>query len=103
EERYRDAVWPRGRTRRSRHDAAGMKKRALYRRERKRLHGETVFLPVRYGDDFIILGGAPQGPGQHEQARVAAEQEKTALATYLKDTLGLELSEAKTLVTPVTK
>jgi RNA-directed DNA polymerase len=32
-----------------------------------------------------------------------ALQEKAALATYLKERLGLELSEKKTLVTPVTK
>jgi hypothetical protein len=35
--------------------------------------------------------------------REAAIEEKTKLATALKEQLGLELSEAKTLVTPVTE
>ena len=37
-----------------------------------------------------------------QRALVVAEQEKTALAAFLKEQLGLELSEPKTLVTPVT-
>lgn len=41
------------------------------------------------------------GQAQAEAERVALE-EKTALAAFLKDELGLELAEAKTLVTPVT-
>jgi RNA-directed DNA polymerase len=35
--------------------------------------------------------------------REAAIEEKTKLASALKEQLGLELSEAKTLVTPVTE
>jgi len=48
-------------------------------------------------------GSAPPGPEQSRRAEEAANQEKVALATALRDTLHLELSETKTLVTPVTK
>jgi hypothetical protein len=58
---------------------------------------------IRYADDFIILVGAPTGPEQFEQAREAALKEKEAVAALLKRELGLELSEPKTLVTPVTE
>ena len=50
---------------------------------------------------LIILVGAPPGLGQDAQARSLALQEKAALAAALKEELGLELSEAKTLVTSV--
>ena len=42
-------------------------------------------------------------PSQYERARQDAEKEKAAVAALLKEQLGLELSETKTLVTPVTK
>jgi RNA-directed DNA polymerase len=58
---------------------------------------------VRYADDFIILVGVPHGPGYTDRAREAAVGEKAALASVLKETLNLELSEQKTLVTPVTQ
>jgi hypothetical protein len=62
-----------------------------------------VFYPTRYADDFIILVSAPPGPCQLERAQAAALAEKAALATVLKERLRLELSETKTLVTPVTE
>ena len=62
-----------------------------------------VLVSVRYADDFIILVAAPPGPDQFERARDIAIKEKTELASMLKSTLGLELSEEKTLVTPVTE
>jgi hypothetical protein len=51
--------------------------------------GRTVFFPIRYADDFVILVS-----GTRDQA----EQEKTALASYLHETMGLDLSIEKTRV-----
>src|SRR5215471_12730138 len=45
--------------------------------------GRCVFLPVRYADDFILLVS-----GTKEEALA----EKSALAKYLRETTGLELS-----------
>lgn len=101
EERYERHVWPR-RTPTNRRNAATTGKRAQYARETDRRRGEPIIYPVRYADDFILLVGAPPGPNQDERAREIALQEKAALATYLREELGLELSEKKTLVTPVT-
>jgi len=69
------------------------------------LHSRRVPIayPIRYADDFIILVGAPTGPDQFERARDAAMKEKEEVAALLKRELGLDLSEAKTLVTPVTE
>jgi RNA-directed DNA polymerase len=102
EERYERHVWPRlmGPTTES---LATIRKRASHARERSRKRGETVFYPVRYADDFIILVGAAPGPEQQERARAEAHQERAALALFLKQQVGLDLSEAKTLVTPVTR
>jgi len=52
---------------------------------------------------LLILVGASPGPQQDERARAAALREKEALAMDLKERMGLELSETKTLVTPVTR
>jgi RNA-directed DNA polymerase len=51
---------------------------------------------------LIILVGAPAGPEQWQRAEQAAMQEKSSLASFLREELHLELSDAKTLVTPVT-
>ena len=51
---------------------------------------------------LVILVGVPDGADQLERAEQAAEQEKRAVAELLRTELKLELSEAKTLVTPVT-
>jgi hypothetical protein len=59
--------------------------------------------PIRYADDFLLLVGVAPGPEQSERARQEAEKEKAAVAALLKQQMGLELSESKTLVTPVTK
>ncbi len=45
----------------------------------------------------------PPGPEQLERAAAAAHAEKAALAAFLKKELGVQLSETKTLVTPVTE
>jgi group II intron reverse transcriptase/maturase len=102
EERYERHVWPR-RTPTLLTDAKAIGERAMARRDYDRLHGLTLFFPIRYADDFIILVSAPPEPEQDERAKEAALQEKAALAKFLKESLNLELSEAKTLVTPVTE
>jgi len=51
---------------------------------------------------FIVLVSVPPGPDQMERAQAVALDEKAALAAMLKERLALELSETKTLVTPVT-
>jgi RNA-directed DNA polymerase len=63
-------------------------------RNNDRRKGRLVLYPVRYADDFVILVA-----GTEEDARI----EKQALARYLKQTMNLELSEDKTLVSPVAK
>ena len=71
-------------------------RRAYQNRANDKRRGLPVFMPIRYADDFIILVASPDG------SRAVADQEKAALARELEQTLGLTLSEEKTLVTPVT-
>ena len=52
---------------------------------------------------LLLLIGAPPGPQQNERARQDAEREKAVVAALLKEKLGLELAESKTLVTKVTE
>jgi len=108
DERYERWVWPR----RSMRSTQGTKPvgapsilRAANnaRKTDLQLRNTPVLVSVRYADDFIILVGAPPGPEQFERARDVAIKEKAELASMLKSTLGLELSETKTLVTPVTE
>jgi RNA-directed DNA polymerase len=58
-----------------------------------RKSGRCVFLPVRYADDFILLVSGTKDD---------ALAEKSALADYLRETTGLELSPEKTKVTALT-
>jgi group II intron reverse transcriptase/maturase len=102
EERYERYTWPR-RTPTVRTDPGAILDRAQRARKNDRRRNRTVFVPIRYADDFIILVCGPFGDAQDEQARKAAELEKEALATFLKDEMGLQLSETKTLITPVTE
>jgi RNA-directed DNA polymerase len=102
DERYTRHAWDR------RGSPAGVDEDEVQRRTQShrdvdRRAGRPVLFPVRYADDFLILIAVAPGPGQQDEARQAAIREKTALAVHLKDTLNLELSEAKTLVTPVTE
>lgn len=62
-------------------------------RQRDQRTGRSVFFPVRYADDFVILV-----VGEQE----AAFAEQAALANYLRATTGLELSPEKTRVTALT-
>jgi RNA-directed DNA polymerase len=105
ENRYARHVWPRA-IPADRTNSQTPLKRAESARNYDRRNGRMVLFPIRYADDFIILVGAPLGAREAERAEAArqrAEQEKVELAAFLKEALGLELSEAKTLVTPVTK
>lgn len=102
DERYERHVWPR-RTPSLITSAKEIERRAARRRGYDRWARRPVLVPVRYADDFIILVGYPPGPEQYEKARRHAHEEKAAIAVHLKERLGLELSEAKTLVTPVTE
>lgn len=102
EERYERHAWPR-RSPTLLLDKRKVQLRSFNNRKNDKLRaGSTVLVPVRYADDFIVLVSAANGPGQHERAHDAALAEKAALAKVLKETLNLELSEAKTAVTPVT-
>lgn len=102
EERYERHAWPR-RAPTLLTDPAAITKRANAARTFDRSRGRCLFMPIRYADDFIILVSAPPGPSQQETAEAVANEEKAALALGLKNELTLELSEAKTFVTPVTK
>ena len=103
EERYERHVRPR-RTRRSVcATAAEMERRGRENRGNDRYRGFPILFPIRYADDFIILVHVPPGPQQAERAEERACIEKAELASYLRERLHLELSETKTLVTPVTE
>lgn len=102
DERYERYVWP-ARTPTPLTDGAKIHKRATSNREWDKKGGKVVFVPIRYADDFIVLVGAPPGPEQEKRARETAAHERVELAKVLKEGMGLELSESKTLVTPVTE
>ena len=68
--------------------------RAAYRRQRDREAGRPVFYPVRYADDFLIFV-----TGSFDDA--AAERQ--ALADWLREEMGLTLSEEKTRITKLTE
>jgi group II intron reverse transcriptase/maturase len=101
DERYTRHVWDRHGVPAVKGPAAVLG-RADRNRRADRRDGLPVYFPIRYADDFIILVGFSPGPSQQARACAAATQEKAALAVALKEDLNLELSEAKTLVTPVT-
>ncbi len=71
-------------------------------RSRMKIRGQIVKVPMRYADDFLILLGAKPGPDQMERCRNAAIEEKEAVAKLLREEMGLDLSEKKTLITKPT-
>jgi group II intron reverse transcriptase/maturase len=97
EERYERHVWPRRRPT-PLTDPAAIATRAHGARAYDRRVGRPVCVPIRYADDFILLISSPS-----DETGAAANAEKAALAASLREELSLELSEAKTLVTPVTR
>lgn len=102
EERYARHVWPRH-TPTPLTDPAAIARRAKGARETDRRRGLGVVMPIRYADDFILLVSAPPGGEQQAHAESIAHAEKNAVAESLRNEWTLELSEAKTLVTPVTQ
>ncbi len=84
-------------------DPEKLRLRAGNARRWDRQMGKPVIVPIRYADDFILLVSVPKGPNLLDRAMSVAHQEKAELAQVLRDSLGLELSPTKTLVTPVTK
>jgi group II intron reverse transcriptase/maturase len=56
--------------------------------------GRVVFFAIRYADDFVVLVSG---------TRQQAEQEKAALAEYLRETMRLELSIEKTQIVDLTE
>jgi RNA-directed DNA polymerase len=101
EERYERYLWPRFAPTFTIEQQL-IKSRACKNRALDKKKGQPTFALVRYADDFIIFVSAPKGPNQLERAKAIADKEKVALARDLKDKLGLELSESKTFITPVT-
>ena len=102
EERYERYVRPR-RTPTLLTDEAAIQTRASSHRRYDRQRGRIVIMPIRYADDFILLISAPPDSDQQVEAERAAHEEKADLACALASEWGLELSESKTLVTPVTR
>jgi RNA-directed DNA polymerase len=101
EERYERHVWPR-QTPTLITDPAKISVRASVARKHDKERGRPVVMPIRYADDFILLVSVRFGPHQEAEAEQIARHEKVAMGEWLRSTLRLELSEAKTLVTPVT-
>jgi group II intron reverse transcriptase/maturase len=91
EERYEQ--WVEHRTKRRTCRTCDGIKAAQRKRSADRIAGRCVFLPVRYADDFVVLVS-----GTQEEAMA----EKSALAEYLQETTGLELSPEKTKITAMT-
>ncbi len=102
DERYARHVRPARTAWTKRVDTASTERRAIANRWNDRVRGLDVLVPVRYADDFIILVSVRPGPDQDDRGRERALHEKAELATFLRDKWRLELSEAKSLVTPVT-
>lgn len=100
EERYVRHAWPRHEMP-NEASVAQVKRRAARNRRLDKAAGKPVLVPIRYADDFVILVGVDHKVDA-SVAETTARKEITALADLLKDQLGLHLSEAKTLVTPVT-
>jgi RNA-directed DNA polymerase len=109
EERYERHVWPRagssgscrdGRAAKALTDPAAIARRACRHRAADRSRGRTVFMPIRYADDFVILVASSET--DPDRSRDLVEQEKSALGTMLQEQMGQTLSPEKTLVTSVT-
>jgi RNA-directed DNA polymerase len=88
EERYER--WIHHRTKIRAHRTSDGVKAAERCRVTDRRRGLPVYFPVRYADDFVVLVA---GSREH------AETERAALADYLRQHAGLELSAEKTRIT----
>ncbi len=87
EERYERWTHHRRKTQARRTCSAEMAGQRARMTDRKA--GRAVFFPIRYADDFVVLVSG---------TRAEADQEKTALASYLQEAMGLDLSLEKTRV-----
>ena len=92
EERYER--WVNHRSKLREHRTCDGMKAAWRSRSSDRQAGRTVFFPIRYADDFVILVS-----GTKEDA----ERERLALETMLKNEMGLTLSPEKTKITSLTE
>ena len=91
EERYEP--WVNHQTKRqSRRTSDGIKA-ALERRSTDRRAGRTVFFPIRYADDFVVLVCGTESQ---------ASAERQVLETVLREGMGLTLSPEKTRITALT-
>ncbi|NJL27823.1 MAG: group II intron reverse transcriptase/maturase [Thermoanaerobaculia bacterium] len=102
EERHERHAWPRHKPTLLLDEGQIFRRALNHRQYDRRNKGKAVISPIRYADDFILLVSAPPGPDLMERAVETAYKEKEELAQVLRDTLGLELSPTKTLITPVT-
>jgi RNA-directed DNA polymerase len=92
EERYER--WVNHQTKRqSRRTSSGIKA-ALEARSTDRRAGRAVFFPIRYADDFVVLVRGTE---------TQASAEREALATVLRDGMGLTLSPEKTRITALSE
>jgi len=101
DERYARHVWARH-TPTSLYHPGKINMRTTNNRGSDWRRGRPVYVTVRYADDFVILVSAPKGPDRWTRALELAHKEKAELARLLKESLNLELSATKTLVTRVT-
>jgi len=92
EERYER--WVNHRSKLREHRTCDGMKAAMESRSSDRRAGRTVFFPIRYADDFVILVSG---------SKEAAERERLALETMLKNEMGLTLSPEKTKITALTE
>jgi group II intron reverse transcriptase/maturase len=101
DERYARHTWP-SRALPLRTEPERIQARAESNRQNDRKAGRPIRYLVRYADDFIVLVDAT-AKAEANKAEEIANEEKVELAAFLKQKLDLELSESKTLVTPVTR
>lgn len=92
EERYER--WVNHQTKRQTRRTSSGIKAALEARSTDRRAGRTVFFPIRYADDFIVLVCGTEAQ---------AQAERKALETVLKDGMGLTLSPEKTRITALSQ
>jgi len=92
EERYER--WVNHRSKLREHRTCDGIKAAMESRSSDRRAGRTVFFPIRYADDFVILVSG---------SKEAAERERLVLETMLKNEMGLTLSPEKTKITALTE
>jgi RNA-directed DNA polymerase len=74
-------------------DAWWQKDHTEYKRRKRRITGRGNYILSRYADDFIMLSN---------DTKKGVEETKQRLTEFLREQLGLDLSEDKTLITHAT-